>query len=336
MTFTGGASTTTTQPFVELPGAGTYQVLLADAVVPGTYMGAMMGGTRVQPTSIYDVQLAIPANKAFAANYNYCITKLKPILAANAPTAPTACAGMANYGSPVCAPQDLLGEVAATGQTALYGVQNNLTGNPGSQCIQATTGGTCGGFLLSFPNGNFGVGGNSPSSYPSMIYGWAAGAFYGGYRTAKQISAINSATSSFTFTPPGAGDQWDASYDIWFSSTPNPNAVDGTFTELMIWFNWAGVNPATGQTGQPHTFQSLSGQWQAFHGNIGWNYIAFRRTVGNNGQTGIDLKEVINYAVSQGYMPANNYLLGIQAGFELYHVSPGASVSTTQFTASVN
>jgi hypothetical protein len=281
--------------------------------------------------------LAIPANKIFAANYNYCITQLKPILASNAPTAPTACGGMVNYGSPVCAPQDLLGAVQESGQTALYGVQNNLSNNPGSQCIQATAGGTCAGFALSFPNGNFGLGGNSPSSYPSMIYGWAAGAFYGGYRTAKQINSINSAMTSFTFNPPAGSDQWDAAYDIWLSSsTPNPNAVDGSFTELMIWFNWAGVNPATGQTGNPHTFTSLSGSWQAFHGNIGWNYVAFRRTVGNNGQTGIDLKEVINYAVSQGYITGNPYLLGIQAGFELYHVSPGASVSVTDFSASVN
>jgi hypothetical protein len=338
LTFTGGAATTTTQPFVELPGAGTYTVLLADAVVPGTYQGAMMGGTRVNPAAIYDVQLAVPANQIFAANYNYCITQLKPILAANAPTAATACGAEANYGMPVCAGQDLLGAVAAAGNTALYGVQNNLSGNPGSQCIQATTGGTCAGFLLSFPNGNFGVGGNSPSSYPSMIYGWAAGAFYGPYRTAKLISAINTVTGSFTFNPPPGGDQWDAAYDIWFSSTtPNPNKVDSSFTELMIWFNYAGgVNPATNTVGAPHTFTSLQGSWQAYHGNIGWNYVAFRRTTGNNGQTGVDLKEVINYAVSQGYMSGTNYLLGIQAGFELYHVSPGASVSTTQFSATVN
>src|SRR5262249_50078925 len=119
--FTPAATSTGPAPFVALPGPGTYNVLFADAVVPGGW-SSTPSGQRVTPTSVFDVQLAIPINST-AVNYNYCISSLKPILAGTN-TAPTG--SCASYGASFCGLQDLLGGMGS------YAVQNNInTGAPG-------------------------------------------------------------------------------------------------------------------------------------------------------------------------------------------------------------
>jgi cellulose 1,4-beta-cellobiosidase len=328
LSLTGGATTTDTQPFVELPGAGTYQVLLADAVVPASFTGAS-AGSRANPAAIYDVQLAIPASAA--VTYDYCITELKPILA-GAVTAPTACATPVAYGNPVCGPQDLLGEVGA------YAVQNNVNGTGTAQCVQALAGGTCGGFAVTFPDGSFGSGGNSPSSYPSIVYGWQAGSFYGGYRTAKQLSAINSIPTMWQFTTP-AGGKWDAAYDIWFSPQAAPVTANGGL-ELMVWPNYGGGAQPSGSMTSTVTIGS-TGSWEVWKssitvGSATWQYIAYRKQPGSSASLSFDVKSFANDAVTENVGLSNSsYLLGVQAGFEIWSASQGATIGTTSFSASV-
>jgi hypothetical protein len=336
-TFTTGASTTATQPFVELPGAGTYQVMLKDAQVPGSFFMPATAEVELNAAAIYDLQLAIPPNSNFAATFDYCITKIKPILASSAPAAPTACGAMTNYGAAVCGPQDLLGAIAAAGQTALYAAQNNMTGNSGSECIQATTGGTCGGFQLSFPNGSFGTGGNAPSSFPSIIYGWQAGAFYGGLRQGRQVSGITSIPTSWSFTTPTGG-QWDAVYDVWFTPTANP-ATAANGVELMVWWNYAGVQPVGSWDQNPKTIAGAPAgtSWEVWTGSVStWRYIAYRLHAPNSNPVNFDLMSFVKDAETRGVnLSGSSYLVGVQAGFELYSVSAGQTVGTKSFTASV-
>ena len=109
-------------------GAGTYQVLLADAVVPQTFTDAT-AGARADPTAIYDIELAVPRTD-IVATYDYCVTRLRPLRAADVVTPPSGCAAPSPYGARVCGPQDLLDEVGR------YAVQNNVNaGAPGSQCV---------------------------------------------------------------------------------------------------------------------------------------------------------------------------------------------------------
>ena len=334
MQFTTAAASSDPAPFVALPGAGTYQVMLADAVVPGGWANAN-AGSRVNPASIFDVQLAVPASSK-AANYNYCITKLKPILAGTTPMPPGSCATGANYGSQVCGAQDLLGAVGN------YAIQNNInTGAPGTQCVQAMVGGaTCGGFSATFTG--FGNNGSlSPSSYPSIIYGWQNGSFYGGYRTPQQISAITSAMTNWQVTTPSAG-KWNAAYDIWLapSGTPTPKTAAGGL-ELMIWVNYGSPGNAPQPIGTMMGTVTVAGEtWNVWRGSTGngtatWMYLAYQRPTGSN-SANFNLKDFFTNAMAQGVGLQNTWvLLGVQAGFEVWQQG-GGSAATTSFSVNVN
>jgi cellulose 1,4-beta-cellobiosidase len=313
-------------PFVSLPGPGTYNVLFTDAVVPGGWSSGT-AGMRADPTSIYDVQLAVPVN-ATAVNYNYCISSLKPITAGTS-TAPTgACAG---YGSMFCGTQDLLGGMGN------YAVQNNINmGAPGTQCLQATAGNDCAGFTATLTG--FGSNGTTPSSYPSVIYGWQAGSFYGAYQTAKTVTSIlngGSATTSWNFTAPTGG-KWDAAYDIWFSPQAAPPTAAGGL-ELMIWPNYGGMAQPVGTNvlGGNATTTIGGAPYEVWTGTVStWKYIAYRRQPGSGTAiSNMDLKPFFMDAVNRGSLQNAWYLLGIQAGFEIWQGS--GTASTTSFSASV-
>jgi cellulose 1,4-beta-cellobiosidase len=326
LNLTGSASPEDTQPFVDLPGPGTYQVLLADAVVPGSFPGAS-AGTRANLQSLYDIQLAIPASAA--VNYNFCITELRPIRAGTV-TPPTSCETPTSYGPAVCGPQDLLGEVGA------YAVQNNLNGASLAQCVEALVGGTCGGFTVTYP-ADFGFGGFSPSSYPSIIYGWQAGAFYGAYQEAKQLSAIHAIPTSWQFTAPASG-KWDAAYDIWFSPAPAPATANGG-VELMIWPDWGTAQPAGSMTGTVTI--GATGSWEVWKssitmGDATWQYIAYRRNPGSTAALSFDILSFADDALGEGVgLTSSEYLLGIQAGFEVWNAPAGTTMGTTSFSAAV-
>jgi cellulose 1,4-beta-cellobiosidase len=286
----------------------------------------------VNPAAIYDMQLGIPGSTAASYTYNYCITAVKPIL--GPATAPTACGTLAAYGNPVCGAQDLLGEVGA------YGVQNNINGTTG-QCVQAMAGGTCGGFSVSF-NGTFGnAGSNSPFSYPSSIYGWQAGSFYGPYRTAKQLSAINSIPTIWTFTTPSGG-KWDASYDIWFSPQAAPATANGGL-ELMIWPNYGGGAQPSGTMVGTKTI-GTTGTWEVWVNHMltvganSWQYIAYRKNPGSSVTLNFNIKDFATDAINNEGVGITTgwYFLGAQAGFEVWNESQGATMSTSSFTAAVN
>jgi len=336
LTWTTGAATTVTQPFVDLPGPGTYDVYFADAVVPGSFADTS-AGMRLNSSAIYDIQLAIPQEGTTAVTYGYCITKLKPITTPQ--TTATACGTLANYGGPICGAQDLLGEVGN------YGVQNNVSGT-GTQCIQAKSGGGCAGFSIT--SGNLSAP-SFPAAYPSVIYGWQAGSFYGAYKTAKTLSAIGTAPASWTFTTPSGG-QSDTSFDIWLHPTnAAPKTADGGL-ELMIWMNSAGgIHPAGNEVmngGTPKTVTIGPGTWNIYTGSISingatWDYLAYLAT-STYSVNNMDLKAFFNDAKTESLPTLNNkavtvsdswYLLGIQAGFEVTGTSGG---SVNSFSVSAN
>ena len=53
-------------PFVEVPGAGTYQVNIVDADVPVDWTTDPNAGLIADPTSIYDMQIQVAADQATA------------------------------------------------------------------------------------------------------------------------------------------------------------------------------------------------------------------------------------------------------------------------------
>jgi Glycosyl hydrolase family 12 len=329
VSFTTGAATTTTQPFVDVPGAGTYRIMLADAVASPS-QGSTAPNLHLDPTSIFDVQVGV-THQASAVPFNYCITSIKPILGPSTP--PSGCNTLTAYGTPVCGTQDILAEA---GSLAL---QNNVTtGAQGTQCVQALVGGACAGFTVTFPSGNFGAAGNMVWSYPSLVYGWQNGAFYGGYKAAKVVSTVMGVPVTWNFTTPSGG-TWDAAYDIWFSPTANPATAAGGL-ELMIWLNYGNAQPSgTNPNGLTTTIAGET--WQVWTGSITvagatWQYLAYRRPTGSN-TSPTDLKPFFDDAANpatRNLLKTNWYLLGVQAGYEIFQGS--GTAGTSRFSISVN
>jgi Glycosyl hydrolase family 12 len=332
--FTGAVSSTNPAPFVEVPGAGTYAVKFSSASVPATWMVPNAGAT-VDPTSIFDLQFQLAAG-ATAESYDFCITSLSPILSTTSSTTSsssssssggTSCGALAPYGSQQCGGN---GDYTIT-DLADYGLQNDFYNGSGSQCLSAMQGGDCAGFTVTPSNVSAPTSG-SPASYPSLIYGWHYGGFHGGYQTAKQLSAIASVPTTWSFST--ASGTWDASYDIWLNPNGGNPANPGGGLELMVWADHQGATPVGSQVA---TAQIGGITWAVWKGNVqNWAYLAYVAASGTtNGNVDLDLKAFFNDAATRNVgLTTSWYLLGVESGFELW--SANSAFKTNSLSVSVN
>ncbi len=207
-----------------------------------------------------------------------------------------------------------------------YIVQNNEWNDTIQQCINATNDG----FTVTTGNHNKATNG-APAAYPSIY----AGCHYGNCSTGNglplQVSAFGNPQSSVNFTT--ASGQWDASYDIWFDTQPNPSGQnDGE--ELMIWANHAGApQPAGSKVG---TANIEGANWDVWigrgSGGISWNIVSYVRQSPVNAIT-VNLKDFTNDSISRGQLQSAWYLTSVQFGFEPWQGGPGLGVNSFSFTA---
>jgi hypothetical protein len=290
-----------------------------------------------------------------ASDYDICITEISPIFdpSVTPPVAAGASGGAVESGGGTDATDTTDQTSQDTGSTAMlpaYGqaqcstlaeielggqfmVQNNIW-NPAAQgqqqCVTALWDqGTTVGFVVDPININ--VDSSAPGSYPSIVYGWHYGQFHGAYQTAKQISAVGSAPTTWSFTTPSSG-SWDASYDLWLHPQGNPGGPEGGL-ELMIWMAARDTQPIGAN--QMQTIQVAGDTYQVWYGanEGGWDTVSYVRA-GNTNSANFDLMEFVNDAVSRGYAQAGWYLLSVQAGYEPWVVSE--PMTTNAFTVSVN
>jgi hypothetical protein len=328
--FTQAAASTNPAPFVEVPGPGKYSVHFSAANVPSTWNVPNKGQT-VDPTMIYDLAFQIAAG-ATAANFDFCITSVKPILSTTSTSSSSSggggCGPLTNYGSAQCGGN---GNINIT-ELSDYGIQNDFYNGSGTQCIQAMQGsGNCAGFTLT-PQGVSAPGGGAPASYPSLIYGWHYGNFHGGYKAAKQLSAVTSVPTTWTFTP--GGGNWDASYDVWLHpSNPNPPNPGGGL-ELMVWADHQNATPSGSQVASA-TIGGIT--WAVWKGNVSnWAYLAYVAPSGTtNDSVSLDLKSFFNDAMNRNVGLTNSwYLLSVECGFELWNAN--APFTTSSYTCAIN
>jgi hypothetical protein len=306
-------------PFVSEPGPDpsgtTYSVLLADALVPPGWSVDDPGAV-VDPTALTSLQVQIAGQTSGTEPYSFCVTQVRPILAAAAPS----CGAAAGT---ICGVQDIAEGVGD------YAVQNNTNGNLLGQCVRASTGPSCGAaFDVSFPGGSFGNGGNAPSSFPSVVYGWQNGVFYGGYQRPLQVSAVHSVPTTWSYSA-GSGN-YDAAYDVWFGSTSGGSTPA---MELMIWVGDAGPQPAGSDTNRAVSIGGSS--WEVWKGTVSsWPYVAYRSKSPSAAATvSLDLEDFFKDAIANAGLSRNWYLWGVQAGFEIYRAS--STFSTTAFTVDI-
>ncbi|MCV6970670.1 hypothetical protein H7I00_13940 [Mycobacterium bohemicum] len=206
-----------------------------------------------------------------------------------------------------------------------YVVQNNAWNNPNGQAINVTSTG----FSIATENGSAPTNG-APLGYPSIFDGWHYGTGSPGTNLPMQLSQIQTATSSIDYTYPGTG-TYDASYDIWLNPTPITTGVNQQ--EIMIWFNHVGpIQPVGSAVGNATIDGRSFVVWVG--GNGSNNVVSYVAATPMTSWNDFDVLGFVDNTETLEPVTNSWYLTSIQAGFEPWTGSVGASVDS--FSASVN
>jgi cellulose 1,4-beta-cellobiosidase len=305
-------------PFLELKpltNGFTGTVCFNDVTCPTEWKpppNCMLGGP-------YDLQIQVVGGNTAGA-FDLCLTQLIPHESGG---------GQTTLGQ-ICG---IVGENDKEHLTAgPYRIQNNVaTADSGKQCITAKAGGGAAGFTVD--SSSLSTGGNSPVAYPSVAYGWHFGQSTTGTGLPKALSALASAPSTVTYTPPSGG-KYNASYDIWAvpaSAGANPATPAGGL-EVMIWLAAGGGPQPIGSPGETvkignHNYEIWTGK------NTTWDVVTFWSKDYIGGWTNEDLKPFLQKAIALGKAQNDWNLLSVQFGFEIWNGGNGASV--TSFSQSI-
>ncbi|MEK8022265.1 MAG: EamA family transporter [Candidatus Hydrogenedentota bacterium] len=170
-----------------------------------------------------------------------------------------------------------------------------------------------------------------PATYPSIFKGCHWGNCTSNSGMPIQVGRIGSATSSWRATPaPGA---WNMAYDIWFNTTPTPRGkAQPDRAELMIWLAASGgVKPAGTRVGTV----ILSGMnWDIWlYTGFQWKLVSYSASVPVTEVSNLDIKAFADDMVSRGYLNRTDYMIAIEAGFEIWN--GGIGLSSDTFVAAV-
>jgi Glycosyl hydrolase family 12 len=206
-----------------------------------------------------------------------------------------------------------------------YVVQNNAYNiGFGQQTIDVTPTG----FIITAQNGSAPTNG-APLSYPSVFLGASYNSISPGSPLPEQLSQIQTATSSISYTFPSSG-TYDASYDIWLNPTPITNGVNQQ--EIMIWFNHVGPIQPTGSVVGNATIDGQN--FVVWEGSSDHNLVSYVATSPMSSWNNFNVLAFIDNTETLEPVTNSWYLDSIQAGFEPWSGSVGAAVDS--FSASVN
>ncbi len=206
-----------------------------------------------------------------------------------------------------------------------YVVQNNAWNNPNGQSINVTSTG----FSILTENGSAPTNG-APLGYPSIYDGWHYGTGSPGTNLPLQLGQIQTATSSIAYTYPGTG-TYDASYDIWLNPTPITTGVNQQ--EIMIWFNHVGpIQPVGSVVGNTTIDGRSFVVWEGSNGSN--NVVSYVAASPMSSWNDFNVLGFVDNTETLEPVTNSWYLTSIQAGFEPWTGSVGASVDS--FSASVN
>jgi hypothetical protein len=242
------------------------------------------------------------------------------------------CGGTALAPASYAATTSLCSSQTASVGGGTYIVQNNEWGSSAAECI--TTDGNADFTVANSSISNSTSG--APGGYPSIYQGchWGSCSSGGLSSTPVQVSNLTpgKVTTSWSTTQPGGSNDYDVAYDIWFNSTSKtsgqPNAE-----ELMIWLNHNGpVQPFGSQVA---TNVNIGGHtYNIWEGNQGWNTVSYTMTSGTTSVSNLDIAQLAQDSVSRGYMTGSDWLIDVEAGFELWN--GGAGLATNSFSVNVN
>src|SRR5450755_3614391 len=203
----------------------------------------MSPGTAYAKQAIDAVVFLVPGTVAQKAPFDFTIIGFAPGTSkADAPGGAAACGtSMGMVGSSTASDAASFQRAAVTGTDCkTYIVQNNNWGNPTGSSQVVNYSGTS--FTVASSTGS---GSSAPASFPSTYVGANGNVANGTYNTwadtglPKQISAINSAMTTFGWSGGKSGGQFNATYDVWFSKS-DPTSLAGMYNDgisgfIMVW-----------------------------------------------------------------------------------------------------
>ena len=206
-----------------------------------------------------------------------------------------------------------------------YRINNNVWNDvAGSQCISYTSPSTQ--YTVSQSNHNKPTNG-APASYPFTLKGCHWGACTPNSNLPKTVGSIVSASTTWS-TGVGYAGIYNKSYDLWFNTTPTapgqPNAH-----EIMIWlFKQGAIQPIGSQIASNVSIDGAF--WNVWTNGFVTSYV---RTTNVDFVSNLNLKSFMTDALSRGKLNVAWYLVGIEAGFEIWQ--GGAGLVSRNFTATV-
>lgn len=193
-----------------------------------------------------------------------------------------------------------------------YWLNNNDWGSSndgfGYQCVWLYDQNSWGAYCTHLGSNSSGIKG-----YPSIVYGKQGDVETNDYLP-KAISELGDVRTWWSWS--GSGNAWNAAYDLWFNESDY---------ELMLWMQWENSWPMGNSLGVVYENITLSGyNWDVYKKNNIFSFLL----VEQQGWISLDLKPVIDFCVSEGWIPSSAELYRIEAGWEVIN---GGDFKTKSF-----
>jgi hypothetical protein len=253
----------------------------------------------------------------------------KPLAIAAATLAATAALTVATTATAEAASTTLCNSQTAAVAGGAYTVENNEWNSSASECV--TTDGNADFTVANSAIDNATDG--APGGYAAIYKGCHWGACTTGSALPIQVSAMTpgEVSTSWNTTQTYTGD-YDVAYDIWYNQTPTtsgqPNAE-----EMMIWINHnGGVEPAGSVVASNVSIGGYSYTiWESRAST--WNVVSYVMNTGTTSVSNLDVDLLAADSVSRGYMTDSDYLIDLEAGFEMWQ--GGAGLATDSYSVTI-
>jgi hypothetical protein len=170
-----------------------------------------------------------------------------------------------------------------------------------------------------------------PATYPSFYRGCHWGACTAPSALPIRVGTVKRITSTWVTTQPADG-AYDVAYDLW-TNTKEWTSGQPDGSEIMIWIASRGtIQPAGKRVG----IATLAGaKWEVWQGRqSGWNIVSYRRVQHTTAVRGLDVEAFLRDSVTRGTTKKGWFLIGGEAGFEIW--KGGKGLATTSFSFRVS
>ncbi len=335
--FTQSANSTTVAPYVPIAAftnGWSGPICFSDATCPSWATAAQCSKATAMGTP-YDMQIQVSAGQTptSVGTYNVCVSSIVPITSSSSGTGgssgTTSCSSPSGKGTIT----DPFGTGTVMCGSKEYIVQNNEWGSTAGQTITYGPGAN---FQVTVQKGT--GANNNPEGFPSVFTG--ANSNHNTGSTSMLPRAVSSITkgtamTSMTWADNGATGSYNATYDVWFSTSsggePAASAPSGGF--LMVWYHMPSGNQPIGSMIASATIGGKN--WNVWYGTNSSNQ---KPCVSYVAQTSINsftfsLGDFIQDAVGRNYVQNSWYLTNVFAGFEIW--SGGVGLAVTDFSVTV-